>query len=294
MSTRSGCRYDPPTAPSAPKTRSCKGTKGKKRARKADDGPTEEASSQLVFGTVTPADCAGAVPPSYTYDGGRLGVALGIAQGVQMTPQLYLQAYADASVNNGDAAGSEGPVAPVAQVVTPPEINCTLVGDISLATVNTSTPVSQYTVRSNSEIARGGCQARCDEKRARAKTVSNGTPSPESSTIVNPLSWAEEVKQARGDVSTDGPFDFENWVNPDWSRSAYLSAPTQTASNSEQKSDSIDVKAFIYEVEGNYVFSDGEYANVLNTLRSETLPTSAKSEKFSVALQITLRLQFAT
>ncbi|KAG8777330.1 hypothetical protein FRC12_000435 [Ceratobasidium sp. 428] len=136
-------------------------------------------------------------------------------------------------------------------------------------------------------MVRGGCKAWHKKKRACTKLVSDGTPSPESSTIVNPLSWAEEVKQAQGDNGVDGLFDFENWVNPDWLWSAYLSAPTQTVLNSEEKSDSINVKAFIYKVKGNYVCSDGKYANILNTLRSETLPTNTPSQTLGAGLSHT-------
>ncbi|KAG8777329.1 hypothetical protein FRC12_000434 [Ceratobasidium sp. 428] len=93
MSTCSSRCYNPPAARSAPKTRSCKGAKGKKKAHKADDRPTKEASNQLVFGTVTSADFAGVVPLSYTYNGEGLKVALGTAQGRWMTPQLYVQVY---------------------------------------------------------------------------------------------------------------------------------------------------------------------------------------------------------
>ncbi|KEP44986.1 zinc knuckle protein [Rhizoctonia solani 123E] len=87
------------------------------------------------------------------------------------------------------------------------------------------------------------------------------------------LTWDEEVRRSTGndayaELYEDLP-DASKWVNPDWSRSDYLSPsiPGSYKLNSETDRDSIQVNALIYEVDGDYVFDDDEYATVIRNLR---------------------------
>ncbi|KAG8792113.1 hypothetical protein FRC12_007165 [Ceratobasidium sp. 428] len=146
--------------------------------------------------------------------------------------------------------------------------------------MNSSSPTLQYVVQSDTEAQDHVRRARRREKRPRAKSVSDGTPSPENSQqSINPLTWSEEVERAMGDgegslLPEDGP-----WVNPDWSRSNYMSAPTRSNDESaEIKSESVELNAFIYKVEGNYVLSDSEYADVLRSLRSDAQSNGLPSQ----------------
>ncbi|KEP45450.1 hypothetical protein V565_272390 [Rhizoctonia solani 123E] len=87
------------------------------------------------------------------------------------------------------------------------------------------------------------------------------------------LTWDEEVRRATGndayaELYGDLP-DVSEWANPDWSRSDYLSPsiPGSYKFNSETDRDSVQVNALIYEVDGDYVFDDDEYATVIRNLR---------------------------
>ncbi|KAG8721974.1 hypothetical protein FRC12_017113 [Ceratobasidium sp. 428] len=84
------------------------------------------------------------------------------------------------------------------------------------------------------------------------------------------LNWYDEVQCAEAGEENELP-DLQ-WFRDHWSRSNYLSARrelTEEQDNRTHREEDIEVKAFLYEVKDNHVFSNNEYSQVLRNLREE-------------------------
>ncbi|CUA74881.1 Transposon Ty3-G Gag-Pol polyprotein [Rhizoctonia solani] len=81
--------------------------------------------------------------------------------------------------------------------------------------------------------------------------------------------WDQEVRRAEGSPSRANTLPDLNveWYRERWSRSDYMSAPRNESSKRVSDDvESVRVNALIYEVDDNYVFSDGEYEEVVRDL----------------------------
>ncbi|KAG8678757.1 hypothetical protein FRC08_017534 [Ceratobasidium sp. 394] len=117
------------------------------------------------------------------------------------------------------------------------------------------------------------------EKRPRAKSVSDISPSPRRS-VNRRTSWADELARAEGERDgSDGlPEVDQAWVNPDWSRSAYESVSVRSEQADGSEKESVAINAVVYELDSDFVISDSEYANILRNLREQARERGTPSQ----------------